>query len=90
MGKLLGIPSLDVKNNREEVAKNFAREHNAILVLKGKDTIVTDGEKIFVNPTGNSGMATGGSGDVLTGIIAGIISTAKANKEKRRIFKKRS
>ncbi|MBR2916055.1 MAG: NAD(P)H-hydrate dehydratase [Clostridia bacterium] len=73
MGKLLGIPSLDVKNNREEVAKKFAREHNAILVLKGKDTIVTDGEKIFVNPTGNSGMATGGSGDVLSGVLGSLL-----------------
>ncbi|MCY3020570.1 MAG: NAD(P)H-hydrate dehydratase, partial [Planctomycetota bacterium] len=51
----------------------FAERHEVIVVLKGHGTIVTDGARIFVNPTGNPGMATGGAGDVLTGVIAALI-----------------
>ncbi|OLR65246.1 NAD(P)H-hydrate dehydratase [Peptoniphilus porci] len=60
----------EIKNNREKVALDFAKKHKVILVLKGNKTIVTKGEEIYVNNTGNSGMATAGSGDVLTGIIS--------------------
>lgn len=53
-----------------KLATDFAREHQVVLLVKGPSTLVTDGETIFFNSTGNSGMATAGSGDVLTGIIA--------------------
>ncbi len=60
--------------HKSEVAQDFAKEYRCVVVLKGKDTVVTDGEKTFVNPTGNSGMAKGGSGDVLSGIIASFMA----------------
>lgn len=62
-----------VNNNRLEVAKSFAKKYNCIVLLKGYKTIVTDGNKVYINTTGNPGMATGGSGDVLTGIITSLI-----------------
>ena len=49
-----------------------------VCVLKGAGTVVTDGDRIFVNPTGNSGMGTGGSGDVLTGLLAALIGQGMA------------
>lgn len=61
-----------IKENRKELAKDFALRYNLTLVLKGHRTLVTDGKEFFENETGNPGMATAGSGDVLTGIIAGL------------------
>lgn len=58
---------------RMEEAKDFAREHGIDLLLKGYRTIVTDGENAFVNVTGNPGMAVGGSGDVLSGILVSLL-----------------
>ena len=52
----------------------MAKTHNIIIVLKGAYTTITDGNTLFFNPTGNSGMATAGSGDVLTGIILSLLS----------------
>ena len=63
-----------IKNNREKVSIEFAKKHKVILVLKGKNTIVTDGNRCYINNTGNSGMATAGSGDVLTGILLANLS----------------
>ena len=68
--RLSGLSLDEIKNNREKLAVDFAKKYKIILVLKGHETIVTDGENIYINKTGNSGMATGGSGDVLTGIIS--------------------
>ena len=59
--------------DRERAATDLALRTQAAVVLKGAGTVVTDGERIYVNQTGNSGMATAGSGDVLTGIIAGLL-----------------
>ncbi len=56
--------------NRQELAVRFAAEHGVVLVLKGRHTIVSDGRSVYVNETGNPGMATGGTGDVLTGLTA--------------------
>jgi len=74
MAKLLGISNTDVQNNRIETAREFAAKWNVITVLKGSRSLVAfpDGT-IYINPTGNSGMATGGTGDVLTGLLAGLI-----------------
>ena len=63
-----------VQANRAELALTFAKKWKTILVLKGASTIVTDGERIYTNSTGNPGMATGGTGDVLTGIIAALLA----------------
>ena len=60
-----------MQSNRLEVARDFATSHHVYVVLKGHRTLVaTPDGKVFINPTGNPGMATGGSGDVLTGMIA--------------------
>lgn len=61
-----------IKKQRKKLAKEFALRYNLTLVLKGWRTLVTDGRALFENTTGNPGMATAGSGDVLTGIIAGL------------------
>lgn len=65
----------EVLRDRVEIAREFASAHNLILVLKGSRTLIAapDGE-VYVNPTGNSGMATAGTGDVLTGMIAGLMA----------------
>lgn len=74
MANLIGKTTTYVQRNRIEVAVNFANYHNIIVVLKGDKTIVTDGEYIYINKTGNPGMATAGSGDVLTGVISAMIA----------------
>lgn len=71
--RLAGRSIEEIEKDRESIAADFAAEHDVVLVLKGAGTIVTDGERLAVNTTGNSGLATGGSGDVLTGLIAGIL-----------------
>jgi NAD(P)H-hydrate epimerase len=71
MARLVGIPVADVQAHRLEVARGFATTHRVHVVLKGHRTLVaTPDGQVFINPTGNPGMATGGSGDVLTGMIA--------------------
>lgn len=74
MSRLTGLSIADIQANRIETAKNFAAENSVVLVLKGANTVVTDGESVFVNTTGNAGMAMGGTGDMLTGMIASFIS----------------
>jgi ADP-dependent NAD(P)H-hydrate dehydratase / NAD(P)H-hydrate epimerase len=75
MSRLTGLSIAEIQANRLEVARNFAREHELIVVLKGHRTLIAapDGT-VWVNPTGNPGMATGGTGDVLTGMVAGLIA----------------
>ena len=71
MARLVGMSSDEVQASRLEVAKNFAVAHHLYVVLKGHRTLIaTPDGKVFINPTGNPGMATGGTGDVLTGVIA--------------------
>lgn len=62
-----------LENGRESAAASLAKELQAIVVLKGHRTVITDGARCIVNTTGNPGMAVGGSGDVLSGIIAGLL-----------------
>ena len=71
--RLTSLSLDEIKNNRKAVAEEFAKKYKVILVLKGHETLVTDGERTYTNRTGNSGMATGGSGDVLTGIISALM-----------------
>jgi len=74
MMRLCGLDSVQqVQRSRRELAVRFAAEHSVLLVLKGHRTIVTDGASFYVNSTGNAGMATGGTGDVLTGLVAGLL-----------------
>jgi ADP-dependent NAD(P)H-hydrate dehydratase len=71
--RLLGCDIPTVQADREGQAQRFAAQHGLVLVLKGHASVVTDGQRLFVNSTGNPGMATGGSGDVLTGVIAALL-----------------
>ncbi|MFY9911924.1 MAG: NAD(P)H-hydrate dehydratase [Candidatus Sulfotelmatobacter sp.] len=75
MARLVGCSSADVQKDRLGTARKFAREHQLIVVLKGHRTLIVqpDGEA-WVNTTGNPGMATGGTGDILTGMVAGMIA----------------
>ena len=71
MARLVGMSTDEVQASRLEIARNFAAAHRVYVVLKGHRTLIaTPDEKVFINPTGNAGMATGGTGDVLTGMIA--------------------
>jgi len=64
-----------VQHDRLNIARTFAREHQLILVLKGHRTLIAQPDgTVWVNTTGNPGMATGGTGDILTGMIAGFIA----------------
>ena len=75
MAKLLGVSIDDVQANRVNVAAGFARQTNVVVVLKGAGTIIaTPDGRITVNSTGNPGMSTGGSGDVLSGMIATLLA----------------
>lgn len=64
----------DLKNHtRQEAAEQMAEETGCVILLKGHETIITDGKETYVNKTGNPGMATGGSGDVLAGILVSLL-----------------
>ena len=80
MARLAGIPTAEVQTNRLEVARNFAQRTQVTLVLKGARTLVAhpDG-RVAINTTGNPGMAKGGSGDLLTGLIAGLLAQYPAD-----------
>lgn len=73
MGRILDKTASEIVDNRVQIARDFAREKGVVLVLKGADTLTAlPAGEIFVNPTGNEGMGTAGSGDVLTGLAAGL------------------
>ncbi|MFZ0731582.1 MAG: NAD(P)H-hydrate dehydratase [Candidatus Sulfotelmatobacter sp.] len=75
MARLADCTVADVQKDRVDVARKFAREHKLIVVLKGHRTLVVqpDGEA-WVNTTGNPGMSTGGTGDILTGMVSALIA----------------
>lgn len=72
--RLSGVDAEAVEKNRIQHAADFAAKNRIILLLKGKETVITDGTRVAINTTGNSGMATGGTGDVLTGVIAALLA----------------
>ncbi|MGI6167112.1 MAG: NAD(P)H-hydrate dehydratase [Eubacteriales bacterium] len=77
MSRLSGLDIDTILSDTARVAFDFADEHRVVCVLKTHNTVVTDGSRIYINTTGNSGMATGGSGDVLAGIIASLAAQQK-------------
>ncbi|MBV8478443.1 MAG: NAD(P)H-hydrate dehydratase [Acidobacteria bacterium] len=75
MARLCGCSVEEILRDRISLARTFAREHQAITVLKGHRTLVADrSAQLWVNTTGNPGMATGGTGDILTGMVAGFMA----------------
>lgn len=71
MARLVGVSTEEVQADRLEIARRFAVAHHVYVVLKGHRTLIATPEgTVFINPTGNPGMATGGTGDVLTGMVA--------------------
>ncbi len=80
LSRLLGIDIPEVQSDREknavraaELMRGRATQRQSVCLLKGDKTVVTDGDRIYINRTGNPGMATGGTGDVLTGVIAALL-----------------
>jgi NAD(P)H-hydrate epimerase len=74
MGRLAGIPAAEVQENRIKVAVEFAKEFGCWTVLKGAGTITAaPNGHFYINSTGNSWMASGGQGDVLSGILGGLL-----------------
>jgi NAD(P)H-hydrate epimerase len=71
--RLLGTTTSAVQAQRTELATKFATDRGVVVVLKGHKTLVTDGRRVYENDTGNPGMATGGTGDVITGLIAALL-----------------
>ena len=74
LSRLLNVSVDEITNNREKYARITSQTYECITVLKGHETIITDGEKIFINKSGSSALAKAGTGDVLTGIIAGLLA----------------
>lgn len=73
MARLLGITIAEVQSHREDAVRQAAQSAHAVSILKGAGTLVCDGKRIYKNTTGNPGMATGGTGDVLSGLIGALI-----------------
>lgn len=71
--RLLGVAAREIQADREGAVRELARRFGGVAVLKGHGTLVTDGRRLFRNRTGNPGMATGGSGDVLAGVLGGLL-----------------
>lgn len=72
--RLTGKSMTEIQSNRPAVACGFAARHKVVLILKGHHSVITDGASTHLNPTGNSGMATGGAGDVLTGLVTALVA----------------
>lgn len=71
--RLINLNINDILKDQIELAKAFAKKYNLILLLKGTTTVITDGDKVYLSNTGTPGMARGGSGDVLSGIITSLV-----------------
>lgn len=71
LARLLNMDVATLQTQRMHFARLAAKQLNTIVVLKGKNTVITDGNDVFINPTGNSALAKAGTGDVLTGMISG-------------------
>ena len=74
LARLLKISAGDVQRDRSDATRKFSLQRKLVCVLKGHQTVVTNGQTFYVNGTGNPGMATGGMGDVLAGMTAALVS----------------
>ena len=84
LARLLGKKAEEVQRERIRYAFQFSKENNLICVLKGYQTVVANGADVFINPLGNPGMASGGSGDVLSGMIGGLVGQLRLMKTEKR------
>jgi len=79
MARLTGLSTREVQDDREGAARRFAADHGCVVVLKGHGTVIAgESGECYVNATGNSGMATGGTGDVLAGLLGGLMAQGMA------------
>ena len=78
MGRLLGQSAQEVQAQRTQAVRACVQLTQAVVVLKGAGTLVADGQRLYENKTGNAGMATGGTGDVLSGLIAALLGQGLA------------
>lgn len=74
MARLTGMEISEIREDLIMTAKSFSQKYGCICVMKDARTVVTDGDRVYLNVSGNSGMSTAGSGDVLTGIIGGLLA----------------
>jgi NAD(P)H-hydrate epimerase len=82
MARLTGLSIAEIQRDRVGVARRYAQKWKVVVVLKGAGTIVaTPDGRIFVNPTGGPNLATAGTGDVLTGTIAGLVAQGMSTEE---------
>ncbi len=73
MSRLSGLSIEEIQQNRAAVAMAFAEKYGITVLLKGRKTVIADGSRVRINSTGNPGMATGGTGDVLSGVVAAFL-----------------
>lgn len=73
--RLTGLSVGEIQRDRTGAASEFASRTGCVVLLKGKDTVVTNGRNVYINGTGNPGMASGGVGDVLSGVITALLGT---------------
>ncbi len=71
---IIGLSTQEILAKREEHCKSFAEKSTAVVLLKGAGTVISDGKEVYINTSGNPGMATAGMGDVLSGIIAALVA----------------
>ena len=81
MERLCGINVKEILNDPISIAKDFANEYKLTLLLKGSATVITDGKDVYISDRGCSGMATAGSGDVLSGVILGVCAQNNIKEE---------
>jgi NAD(P)H-hydrate epimerase len=82
MARLTNRSTAEVQRDRIEIAREFAARHGVTLVLKGARTVIaTPGGEAYINPTGNPGMATAGSGDVLAGVIGALLAQGMSGEQ---------
>ncbi len=74
MSRLTGLSVQDIRPDRAAVAEAFSRKRGVVCLLKGHDTVITDGNITYINKSGNAGMATAGMGDILSGIIGAVLA----------------
>ena len=79
MARLTGYSIINIRDNKVDFAKEFAQKYKMIVLLKGYETVITDGNYTYINPNGNSSMANGGMGDTLLGIITSFAGQGMTN-----------